>query len=334
MSASNPAAPSSPWYVRRFGSVSAVAAVVGLLLAVGAASTLLDDVWLRLVSLGLIYASAAIALNLAAGYGGLLSFGHAALMGVGGYTYAILTTTHGWSPLLAVAAGGLVAAAVGAALMLASVRVRGTYFALITLAFGQIFLSLIKNGGDLTGGPSGVTGVPPIALFGQEIWTPTGIFLLAAGLVTIVAVVVKLALASRWGDAVCAVGQDEIAARGVGVRIGLTKVQLFALSAGLAGVAGTLMTASLSVAAPSNFDLNHSILLVLMVVIGGLGSVLGSIAGAIILVLLDDQLQRFVELRPLVLGAVLVLVLLLRPHGAFGAYSLWVTQRVRKVVRW
>lgn len=327
-------APAAPWYARRFVPVSAAAAVVGPLLLVGAGTALLDDVWLRLVTLGLIYASAAIALNLAAGYGGLLSFGHAALMGVGGYTYAILTATHGWSPLLAVVAGGLVAAAVGAALMLAAARVRGTYFALITLAFGQIFLSLVKNGGDLTGGPSGIVGVPPIALLGQEIWTPTGIFLLAAGLVTVVALIAKVALASNWGDAVCGIGQDEIAARGVGIRVALTKVQLFALSAGLAGVAGTLLTASLSVAAPSNFDLNHSILLVLMVVIGGLGSVLGSVAGAIILVLLDDQLQRFVELRPLVLGAVLVLALLLRPHGAFGAYSLWLTQHVRRVVRW
>src|SRR5690606_1984497 len=136
-----------------------VIAGAGVLL-VFAALAFLSDSNLRLASLALIYGGAAIALNLCAGYAGLLSFAHAAFMGIGGYTYAILTVTYEWNTFLAMAAGIVVAGLAGAVVMGASVRVKGAYFALITLAFGEIVMTIAQNARGLTGGSGGLSGAP------------------------------------------------------------------------------------------------------------------------------------------------------------------------------
>ena len=262
-----------------------------------------------------IHTMLAIALNLLLGYAGQISLGHAGFFGLGAYLSGILTATFGWSPWLAMplAAGivGLLAFLIGLPIL----KLKGHYLAMATLGLGIIIFIVFNETVDLTGGPSGLSGIPNLSIgtltFDSDvknyylIWT-----------ITLVTVLFSLNLAnSRVGRALRAVHDSEVAARVVGVNARLLKVQIFALSAVISSLAGSLYAHTMTFISPASFGFNFSVELLTMVVIGGLGSIYGSFLGAALLTLLPEFLRAAHDYDIIIYGALLMVMVMFMPGG-------------------
>ncbi|WP_427184480.1 ATP-binding cassette domain-containing protein [Bordetella bronchialis] len=268
-----------------------------------------------------------IGLNVLLGLTGQVSFGHVGFYALGAYTVAVLTTQAGWSFWPAWAAGALLSAAAGAVLALPALRVKGPYLAMITIAFSFIVQHAIVEMPALTGGQNGIMGIPPLALFG---FAPEQ----AVAMVAIVAALLLLgayaALAGgMWGGAMRAIMDSETAAESIGLNPLVIKTVAFAISAALAGLAGGLFAPLSGFVTPDTFSFMQSILFVLVVVIGGAGTVAGPIAGAIVVGVLPELLASLESYRLLFFGALLLVVLWLAPEGIAGMAGRWLRTRTR-----
>ena len=273
----------------------------------------------------------ALGLNLVMGYAGLLSLGHIAFYGIGAYTCALLVMKAHWPFWLGLPAGAVVALACGAVLGLFALRLRGHYLAIATLGFGVMVYQLLINWIDLTRGPLGLTGIPypdPISLgftkldFGDR---RTYYYLVLAFAIPTYFVIHRLAN-SRVGDALLAIREDETSAQTLGVNPLTNKVLAFTVGAGFAGLAGGLYAHYLGILAPESFFYPESFNVLAMVVIGGLGSLPGSVAGAILFTLAPEYL-RFVPkiggvdlavYRIPIFGLAVLAVVLFFPEGLAG----------------
>ncbi len=281
----------------------------------------------ELFTLACINAILAVSLNLVNGLSGQFSLGHAGFMAVGAYTSAsvnvfLLSSLHG-NPvgdqaalILSLVAAALVSALAGYLVGLPSLRLKGDYLAIATLGFGEIIRVIILNI-QAVGGARGFIGIPTTS-------TP---FLVVFVLVLAVLLTHRFVKSSH-GRALLAVRENEIAAEAMGVNTTYYKVQAFVVSAGTAGVAGGLFAHYLSYINPSSFDFMKSVEIVIMVVLGGMGSVSGSIVAAFILTLLPEALRPLqdithVDLRMVIYSLALILMMLLRPKGMFGRKELW-----------
>lgn len=306
----------------RWPEACAFAAVAALLLSlpdmIGGQPYLL-----HIAILTCLYAIPAMGLNLMLGYAGLISLGHAALAGIGGYTAAILMVQSGfdfWSclPLAAMAAG-----IVGAAIGVICLRLRSHFFMIVTLAFGLILFAVMNNWDSLTGGAAGLAGVPrpgAIAVAGLEIAfrSITQFYRLAVVATLVVFLFQLLLIRSDFGRVLASLKQDETLAAFRGVDPMLNKVAIFAIGSALAGLGGALQVSYLRVAAPSMFDMLESINLVLIVVVGGAGYLLGPILGSVLFVGLPELLRMASAYRLVLFGIVLVLVMLFARRGLAG----------------
>jgi len=272
---------------------------------------------LHLAVLAGIYIILTLSLNLIIGYAGQVSLGHAAFFGLGAYTSA-LATLNGHLPFpLAALAAMLAAGACGLALGLPTLRLKEDYLAIVTLGFGVI-MELIFLNLEITGGPDGLAGIPSPALFGLS-FRPAGLYLI------IVAAATGLVLLATWrlvgsyhGRALRAIRDHETTAQVMGINTPAYKVMIFTLAAGLAGLAGSLYAHYITFINPESFNLHTSILILCMVVLGGMGSIPGSVAGALILTALPEMLRQFKDYQDLVYGALLVGLLIVRPEGLLG----------------
>jgi len=266
----------------------------------------------------------AIALNLLLGFAGQISLGHAGFFGIGAYLSGILTVTYGWNPWLAMpcaaAAVGVMAAVTGFPIL----KLKGHYLAMATLGLGIIIYIVFNETVDYTGGPSGFSGIPNLSagsfVFNSDIrnyylvWT----FALAVALLSI-----NLA-GSRVGRALRAVHDSEVAARVLGINVRLLKVQVFALSAVISSLAGSLYAHTMTFVSPASFGFNFSVELLTMVVIGGLGSVYGSFLGAALLTLLPELLRGAQDYDIVIYGGLLMIMVMFMPGGlAKGAEQLF-----------
>ena len=263
-------------------------------------------------------------LNLVMGYGGQISLCQAGFFGLGAYISGVLATKYGVPSLL-----GLCAALVGTALAalvigLPALRLRGNYLAMATLGFNAILSVLFNELVPLTGGPNGLAGIPPfsIAAFafdsaGRFFWLA---WLCGAGLMVLLA----LLMASRAGRALRAVAGSEIAAASMGVDPFLSKLAAFMISAACAGVAGALYAHFNQYASPETFSFAASVLLVVMVALGGWGHYWGPLFGAAVFTAVPELLRRFQDAEFLVFGAGMIVVLLFLPSGIAG-----IAQRLR-----
>ena len=257
----------------------------------------------------------AVALNLLMGYAGQISLGHAAFFGMGAYASAVLTAKFGFNPwpalLFAAATAGLLAFIIGFPIL----KLKGHYLAMATLGFGIIMYIVFNETVDITGGPSGFSGIPNIRLgslvFDSDwnnyylIWIFTlGIMLLSINLSQ-----------SRVGRALRAIHDSEVAARVMGVNVRLLKVQIFTVSAVISAVAGSLYAHTMTFIAPASFGFNFSVELVTMVIIGGMGSIYGSFLGAAILTLLPEALRILHDFDIVVYGLMLILMMMFMPGG-------------------
>lgn len=245
----------------------------------------------------------AVSLNLTTGFLGELTLGHAGFMSVGAYTGAIFTTHVQYPPLveftLAIIIGGTVAALFGILIGIPVLRLKGDYLAIVTLAFGEIIRSIIINL-DVTGGAAGLKGI-------ERYSTYTFAYIII--IITILAIVNLVR--SRHGRAICSIRENYIAAESVGIHLTYYKIMAFVIAAFFAGMAGVLYAHNLGYLSAGDFDYNKSIEILVIVVLGGMGSIKGSIISAIIITVLPELLRGADDFRMLIYAVVLITMMLI-----------------------
>jgi branched-chain amino acid transport system permease protein len=270
-----------------------------------------------------VFVIAALGLNLLVGYTGLISLGHAAFLAIGAYTH-VLVYTQGAPLVVGLVAAALVSSASGFVVGLPALRLKGPYLAIATLGFQVTIDQILGRWDSVTGGRMGL-GVPlpaeVVALADLVVLSRERLYYVLCLLLAFASAVGVYNLArSRIGRAFTAIRDNETAAEAMGVDLVKYKTTAFALSAALTGFAGALYAHLFDRINPSNFSLIMSIEMLVMILVGGLGSVLGSVAGATLLVTLQTFLTEFQEYQSIVIGAVLVGALLFEPMGLRGRW--------------
>lgn len=266
----------------------------------------------------LIYVILALGLNIVIGLGNMLHIGFAAFYAIGAYTYGLLHYYFGVGFWIALPAGGAASAIAGILLAIPVLRLRGDYLAIVTLAFGEIVRLVLINWSSLTMGPSGVKSISRPGLFGLDLSYSAAInytYFICLLLVIFTIFIVNRLENSRIGRQLVAMGEDDIAARAMGVNTTKAKLTAFALGAVWAGFAGVIFAAKTTFINPDSFRVWESVLILCMVVLGGMASIPGVIVGALILILLPEYLRVFSDYRLLVFGAILVIMMVFRPGG-------------------
>ncbi len=268
-----------------------------------------------------IYAIATNGLSMLMGYAGQISLGHAGFLAIGGYASALLTKNYGWSPLSALFVG-VIAAIAGALIVgLPSLRLRGHYLAMATLGFSEIIYVICNAAVDVTGGPSGFSGVPHMRIFGFEFASKLSKYYLVWGIAFICVVLSLNIINSRVGRALKSIHGDETAASAMGVNVSFYKIQVFVYSAILTAIAGSLYVHHMKFVSPTGFNMNKSILLLIMIMSGGMKSLWGAIIGAVIFTLLPQFLGVFDDYDILMYGFVLLGMMMFLPNGLVGLFS-------------
>ena len=281
---------------------------------------LVDSYHLHVLSVICIFVVVAVGMNILVGYTGLVSLGHAGLFAIGAYTSALLSTRAGISFWPASLAGMLLAAIAGAMLALASLRARGIALAMVTIAFGIIVEQLALDQDALTGGFMGISNIPPPVLVGLNLPPSMRFYLL----LSIAALSVWLSANlrhSKWGRGLLAVRENRIAAASLGISRYAMETMGFVVSAAFVGYAGALYAHHHAYIAPTIFSFDLSILMLLMVILGGLGTIWGPVVGAIVLLALPELISGFQGFRLIVYGAVMLGCLYVMPQGIAGAFS-------------
>ncbi len=266
----------------------------------------------------LLYVMLALGLNIVVGIAGQLVLGYVAFYAVGAYTYALLNQFLGMGFWVCLPLGGFVAVLFGLALGFPVLRLRGDYLAIVTLGFGEMVRIFLQNWSDITGGPRGISNIPPPSFFGMEMdlpMTTTYIYYLVLIAVLITIVIISRIKNSRVGLALQALREDEIAAQAMGIDITKVKLSAFALGSCWAGFAGVIFASKTSFINPASFTFMESAMILSMVVLGGMGSISGVIMAALILILVPEYLRAFSEYRLLIFGAIMVLMMIFRPQG-------------------
>ncbi len=294
-----------------------LAALVILVLG-GLLSLVLADYRLRLLNVSVISAIAVIGFNFAFGLAGLISLGSAAFVGFGAYTLAILTTSGGWSPWLAMLAAILVTTLFAALIGTPLLRLKGHYLALATLGLNVSFTIVATNWISLTGGTNGISNIPGLSLAGFAFDDERRFLWLALFFLALCAAIAIALQHSRHGRAMMAVRDDETAARMIGIDVTRVKIAALCLSAAFAGLAGVLFATHMRFVAPEDFNYAHSIVYLAMLIVGGEGSVAGAIIGAVLLTFLPEWLRFLGDAYLAFFGLMLLLILIFLPTGLVG----------------
>ena len=282
---------------------------------------MLSAFWqLNLIFAGLNIILAA-SLNLINGYTGQFSLGHAGFMAVGAYVGVVLTTNFQMPFPVALLAGGVSAGLLGALIGLPTLRLRGDYLAIATLGLGEIVRIVIINV-PYVGGAAGFKGIQHLTNF---TWV---FFIMLAALF-----IIKNFVNSRHGRACLAIRENEIAAESMGIYTTKYKVLAFTIGAFFAGVAGTLFGHNMYILSPASFTFMQSFNILIMVVMGGLGSMTGSIAGALVVTFLSAALASFPNARMIIYALALILLMFYRPQGLFGYVEVTAMQPLRRFFR-
>ncbi len=288
---------------------------------------LANDYWLYLACLVAIHVASATGLNILTGYTGLVSLGQAAFMGLGAYTVAVLENRYGTPFLFNLVAAGIVAMLGGMVVGIPSLRVKGLYLAIVTIAASFIAHFLFVNSG-FTGGTGGLT-VPPATLFGYALDTSFRIYWLILPVTMLMVLGAANLFRTRVGRAFIAIRDRDISAEVLGIPLLRYKLLSFGLSSFYAGVAGGMWAYFFRVVTPESFPLILSIFFLAAIIVGGMGSVLGAILGAIFMTMVPevlrlivgwlpiegDTLQYVSPVRTIVFGLLIVIFLIFEPHG-------------------
>ncbi|WP_374325349.1 high-affinity branched-chain amino acid ABC transporter permease LivM [Aquipseudomonas alcaligenes] len=290
-----------------------------------------------IATLILIYVMLGLGLNIVVGLAGLLDLGYVGFYAVGAYSYALLSHYYGLSFWMCLPIAGLMAAFFGFILGFPVLRLRGDYLAIVTLGFGEIIRILLRNMTELTGGPNGISNIEKPTLFGlsferraaegmQTFHEYFGVaynginkviflYLIALLLVLLTLFVINRLLRMPIGRAWEALREDEIACRALGMNPTVIKLSAFTLGAAFAGFAGSFFAARQGLVTPESFTFIESAIILAIVVLGGMGSQLGIILAAVVMILLPELMREFSEYRMLMFGALMVLMMIWRPQG-------------------
>jgi branched-chain amino acid transport system permease protein len=281
------------------------------------------DAYLRhLLVLWMLFALMALSLNIILGYLGELSFGHAAFFGLGAYASAMATVYGGMPFAVGLLAAGLSAAVAGAVIGWIALRIKGPQFAIMTLAFGAILHSVFVNWVDVTNGPLGITRIPPpdLPVPGVDFGAAVPYYYLVVAFVLGAAWLSRAILASRTGRAFAALRGDDALAASIGIDVFAHKLLGFTLATAVVGVAGSLYAHYLKIITPDLFTLPYMAAMVIMVIIGGKGTIVGPILGAALYVGLLEVLRASGSMRMFVFAVLLTLCVIFLPGGLA---SLW-----------
>ncbi len=293
--------------------------VLGVLLIIFSAFPLyLSTYQINIMITALMYVVLGLGLNIVVGVAGLLDLGYVAFYAVGAYTYALLNLHFEIGFWTALPMGGLLAACFGILLGFPVLRLRGDYLAIVTLGFGEIIRLVLENWTAFSQGPSGISNIPRPGLFGMEMTLGQSInylYYLMIALVIFTVFMVNRLQNSRIGRAWFALREDEIACQAMGIDKTKTKLTAFSLGAFWAGMVGVIFAAKTTFVNPSSFTFLESAIILCIVVLGGMGSIIGVIIAALVLMLLPEYLRAFADYRMLVFGATLVIMMVFRPKG-------------------
>jgi branched-chain amino acid transport system permease protein len=264
------------------------------------------------------YAIATLGLQLMVGVAGQLSLGHAAFMAVGSYVTALAQMRLGLS-FFPAAALGVLASALTGLLMAQLIRLSGVYFKIATFGFGVIVYQIISNWSSVTGGHTGITRIPPIQFFGWSVETRTQLFLVIAVALVVAYVLTLRMVQGRAGRALLAIGQNEPAAEAIGVNVSGYKMAVIVFGCSLGGLGGAFLPQLNGFLNPDTFTWAESLLLLIMITVGGLGSLPGAVVGTAVLILVPEYLRDVAEYKMLLFGILLVLALMFMPRGLAGA---------------
>ena len=300
------------------------AEILGIVVLFSIPILIKDEYFIHILIFAGIYIMLALSWNLLAGYAGQLNLGQAAFFGMGAYSAALLTLKVNLSPWLGLLAGGIAAGIFGVALGFPSLRLKGPYLAIVTIGFSETLRLVIMNWVSLTRGPLGLFGIPPLTSinipyiaefdFSQEKYCYYIIFLLVLLSIWIVNKLVK----SRFGLILTSIREDEVATQSIGINTFKYKLLIFIISAFLAGVAGAFYAYYIRLISPEMLMISVTFTILSMAVIGGIGTIIGPIIGAVVLTFLSEGLRVMPEFRLIVYGLLLVLVILFAPKGLMG----------------
>lgn len=276
-----------------------------------------------------IYVILAVSLDLLAGEAGLLSVSHAGFFGVGAYTSALVAVRLGGSFLLWLLSAMAIAAILSMSVSIPSMRLHDDYFIICTFGLQMILFNLMNNWQSLTAGPFGISAIPAPRILGIGVTTRSRFAILAVAIAILASAVVWRLRNSAFGRVLRAIREDEMAAQAFGKNTVRFKIIAFAISAAIAGTAGSLYAHYSTFIDPTSFSVTESILVLAMVIIGGAGSFWGPAIGAVLLVVFPEML-RFLglpvttaaDLRQILYGTALVLMMIVRPKGMIGTYEL------------
>lgn len=291
----------------------------GLILILLALPVFLNNYYIDVLTLAGLYAVLALGLNVVIGLAGLLDLGYASFYAIGAYSYALLSTKAGVSFWFGIPIGGLSAALFGLLLGMITLRLRGDYLAIVTLGFIHIIHLILNNWDSLTGGPNGILGIKRPTIGSFVFNQPSHFYYLILAILFVTIIVVYRLNNSRIGRAWIAIREDEVAAEAVGIDTIRMKCLAFSIGAFWAGIAGVFFAGRFAFVSPESFTFMESILILSIVVIGGMGSIAGVIIGSLTIIILPEVLRGFANYRLLIFGALLILMMLVRPQGLIGS---------------
>lgn len=297
----------APWLI--------VAALVGTALVTGGYLA-------TVVAFALIYAVFVTGLNVFMGLTAQVSFGHNAFAAIGGYTSAVLTTVYEWTPLPAMGAGLAGALALAALIGWPTLRLKGHYLSMGTLAIGLITYEIAVQWTSVTQGYMGISGIPSLGIGRFEAVSDRQILVVLALLVAAGGWSVARIRRSRFGRALAAIAGSEEAARALGIDVARYKLASFLISAGFAAIAGSLFVHVVGYVSPEVFGLHMVILAFTMLYVGGIGTVVGPIVGALLVSMLPETFRAFRDYQDLAYGAALIVILVYAPRGIAGLSDL------------
>ena len=272
-------------------------------------------------SIGL-YALLALSLNLILGEAGLFDMGHAAFYAMGAYTAAILNTHYQIPILWTLPLSGLAAGAFALLVARPVIHLRGDYLMIVTIGVGEIVrIALVNDVFGITGGATGIFGISRPKLFGWVIRRPEEFFYLIWGFVALTIFLFLRLKQSRFGRALNYLREDEVAAEGSGIDTDAYKLAAFGLGAAWAGMAGTLFAAKMTIISPESFSFWESVMLFMIVILGGAGSVLGVLLAAFLVIGLPELFRELAGARMLVFGLVMMVMMVVRPQGLWPAQT-------------
>lgn len=274
-----------------------------------------------------IYAILTLSLNLPVGYSGLLSLAQAAFYGIGAYVMTLLMMNCGLSFMGATAVAIIFSSILSLLVSYPSIRLKGDYFILASLAFQIIIFTVLYNWIDLTRGPYGIPGIPKPEILGIRFDNLYEFFALSGGIALIVFLIAKRLYSSSFGLVLKAIREDELSAISIGKNVRRFKILAFAISSGMAAIAGSLYASYVTYIDPTSFNLDESIFILSVVLVGGSGNLKGPIVGTLLMILLPEGL-RFLgipdniapNVRQMIYAFILILLMRFRPQGIAGEY--------------